>query len=139
MGVLDGVSSRVSWLFGWIRGDAAPSAAPPAGESQVAGGLAFEGNVTGDGDLTIAGKLKGDIAVRGVVRIEPGGEVEGNVSATLIVLGGIVRGRVAAVTGVELLPTGVLTGTITSGSLITQTGATFRGEVSVAPSARAER
>jgi cytoskeletal protein CcmA (bactofilin family) len=106
----------------------------PPGNSQVAEGLAFEGTVTGQGDLKVAGKLKGDIVVHGVVRIEPGGEVEGNVTATLIVLGGMVRGRLAAATGVELLPTGVLTGSITSGSLITQTGAAFRGEVSVTPS-----
>jgi cytoskeletal protein CcmA (bactofilin family) len=137
MASMSDVMLSIPRFFGWVRGEAPQPPAPPPGDSRMAEGLAFEGKVTGHGDLKVAGKLKGDIVVRGVVRIEHGGEVEGNVTATLVVLAGNVRGRVAAATGVELLPTGVLTGTITSGSLITRTGAALRGDVSVTPSAGA--
>jgi cytoskeletal protein CcmA (bactofilin family) len=92
-------------------------------------GLVFKGEVSGDGDLFIAGGFEGEINVTGTVRVADGAEVEANITAGMIVIAGVVRGNISASTHVEMLPTGTLTGTVRSGSLIAAEGAALRGEV----------
>lgn len=99
-------------------------------------GLAFKGEVSGDGDLFIGGTFEGEINVAGTVRVGEGAEVEANISAGMIVIAGVVRGNVSAGTQVEMLPTGTLTGTVKSGSLVAAQGASLRGEVWIERSAR---
>jgi len=50
-----------------------------------------------------------------------------------IVIGGTVRGNLSASTRVEILPTGVLTGTLKTGSFSAADGASVKGEVWVEP------
>lgn len=92
-------------------------------------GLAFKGDVSGEGDLVIAGSFEGEINVTGTVRVGEDAQVEANISAAMIVIAGVVRGNVSANTHVEMLPTGTLTGTVRSGSLVAAEGASLRGEV----------
>jgi len=92
-------------------------------------GLVFKGEVSGDGDLVIAGSFEGEINVSGTVRVGEQAEVEANISAAMIVIAGVVRGNVSANTHVEMLPSGTLTGTVRSGSLIAAEGASLRGDV----------
>ncbi|MBI2554351.1 MAG: polymer-forming cytoskeletal protein, partial [Candidatus Rokubacteria bacterium] len=65
----------------------------------------------------------------GTVHVGEGAEVDANISATAIVIAGIVRGNLSASTRVEILPTGTLTGTLKSGSFTAAEGATVKGEV----------
>jgi cytoskeletal protein CcmA (bactofilin family) len=95
----------------------------------LSAGLAFKGEVSGEGDLVIAGNFEGEINVTGTVRVGEEAEVEANISAAMIVIAGVVRGNVSANTHVEMLPTGTLTGTVRSGSLVAAEGASLRGEV----------
>jgi cytoskeletal protein CcmA (bactofilin family) len=92
-------------------------------------GLAFKGEVSGEGDLFIAGSFEGEINVTGTVRVGEDAEVEANVTAGMIVVAGMVRGNVSASTHVEMLSSGTLTGTVKSGSLVAAEGASLRGEV----------
>jgi cytoskeletal protein CcmA (bactofilin family) len=92
-------------------------------------GLVFKGEVSGEGDLFIAGSFEGEINVTGTVRVGDDAEVEANISAAMIVIAGVVRGNVSASTHVEMLPSGTLTGTVRSGSLVAAEGASLRGEV----------
>src|SRR5713101_2519793 len=92
-------------------------------------GLTFKGEVSGEGDLFIAGSFEGEINVTGTVRVGEEAEVEANISAAMIVIGGMVRGNVSASTHVEMLASGTLTGTVRSGSLVAAEGASLRGEV----------
>jgi cytoskeletal protein CcmA (bactofilin family) len=100
-------------------------------------GLAFKGDVTGDGDLFIAGNFEGEINVSGTVRVGDEARVEANITAATIVIAGAVRGNVSASTHVEMLPSGTLTGTVRSGSLVAAEGASLRGEVWVERPSRA--
>jgi cytoskeletal protein CcmA (bactofilin family) len=52
--------------------------------------------------------------VTGRVLVGEGAEVDANINARAIVVGGTVRGNLSAATRVEILPTGVLTGTPSS-------------------------
>ena len=92
-------------------------------------GLAFKGEVNGEGDLFIAGSFEGEINVTGVVRVGEEAEVEANITAGMIVVAGMVRGNVSASTHVEMMSSGTLTGTVKSGSLVAAEGASLRGEV----------
>lgn len=95
----------------------------------VGAGLTFRGEVAGDGDFHIAGRFEGDINVTGRVLVGEGADVDANINARAIVVGGTVRGNLSAATRVEILPTGVLTGTLRTGSFTAADGAAVKGEI----------
>ena len=95
--------------------------------------LSFRGEVSGEGDFHIAGRFEGEISVSGRVIVAEGAEVDANISAAAIVVGGTVRGNRSASTRVEILPTGVLTGSLKTGSFMAADGASVKGEVWVEP------
>jgi len=113
------------------------SARPPDGREGASLGprLSFRGEVTGEGDFHIAGKFEGDITVTGRVVVAEGAEVDANISALAIVIGGTVRGNLSASTRVEIMPTGVLSGSLKTGSFTAADGASVKGEVWVEPAA----
>jgi cytoskeletal protein CcmA (bactofilin family) len=92
-------------------------------------GLTFRGEVAGDGDFYIAGRFEGDINVTGRVLVGEGAQVDANINARAIVVGGTVRGNLSATTHVEILPSGVLTGTLRTGSFTAADGAAVKGEI----------
>ena len=91
--------------------------------------IAFRGEVSGEGDFHIAGRFEGDINVTGRVLVGEGADVDANINARSIVVGGTVRGNLSASTRVEILPTGVLTGTLRTGSFSAADGAAVKGEI----------
>ncbi len=101
--------------------------------SVMGAGLLFRGEVSGEGDFHVAGKFEGDINVTGRVLVADGAHVDANINALAIVIGGTVRGNLSASTRVEILPTGVLTGTLKTGSFSAADGASVKGEVWVEP------
>ena len=103
--------------------------------SVMGAGLSFRGDVSGDGDFHVAGKFEGEINVTGRVLVADGAQVDANISALAIVIGGTVRGNLSASTRVEILPTGVLTGSLKTGSFSAADGASVKGEVWVEPPA----
>lgn len=98
--------------------------------------MTVKGEVSGEGDFQVLGRFEGEINLSGTVRVGEGAEVDANISAMAIVIGGTVRGNLSASTQVEILPTGVLTGTLKSGSLTAAEGASVKGEVWVERSQR---
>lgn len=95
----------------------------------LAGGLSFRGDLTGQGDFHVMGKFEGEINVVGRVIVAEGAEVDANINASAIVIGGIVRGNLSASTRVEILPSGVLTGTLRTGSFLAADGSSVKGEI----------
>jgi cytoskeletal protein CcmA (bactofilin family) len=95
----------------------------------VGAGLSFRGELSGEGDFHIAGRFEGDINVTGRVLVGEGADVDANINARAIVVGGTVRGNLSAATRVEILPTGVLTGTLKTGSFSAADGAAVKGEI----------
>lgn len=92
-------------------------------------GLVFRGELGGNGDFHISGRFEGEINVTGRVLVGEGAEVDANINARAIVVGGTVRGNLSATTRVEILPTGVLTGTLRTGSFSAADGAAVKGEI----------
>jgi cytoskeletal protein CcmA (bactofilin family) len=115
-----------------------PEPLPPAPEPRAAllsARLSFRGDVSGEGDFHIAGRFEGEINVTGRVVVAEGAEVDANINGLSIVIGGTVRGNLSAATRVEILPTGVLTGSLKTGSFAAADGASVKGEVWVEPAA----
>ncbi|MBI2154356.1 MAG: polymer-forming cytoskeletal protein [Candidatus Rokubacteria bacterium] len=123
-----------------LGGDAPPADGRPRPPIALGGlvgeGLVMKGEVSGEGDFQVLGKFEGEIMLTGTVHVGEGAEVDANISATAIVIAGIVRGNLSASTRVEILPTGTLTGTLKSGSFTAAEGATVKGEVWVERPAR---
>ena len=110
--------------------------APEVREGGLLGArLSFRGEVNGEGDFHIAGRFEGEINVTGRVVVAQGAEVDANINGLSIVIGGTVRGNLSAATRVEILPTGVLTGSLKTGSFAAADGASVKGEVWVEPAA----
>jgi cytoskeletal protein CcmA (bactofilin family) len=114
-------------------GDSSPAdrrpRAPVVPVGLIGEGLEMKGDVSGEGDFQILGKFEGGITLTGTVHVGEGAEVDANVTATAIVIGGVVRGNLSASTRVEILPTGTLTGTLKSCSFTAAEGASVKGEV----------
>ncbi|HEV8307238.1 MAG TPA: polymer-forming cytoskeletal protein [Methylomirabilota bacterium] len=93
--------------------------------------LAIKGEIVGEGDLELAGKFEGLINVHGTVVVGDRAEVDADITASTIVVGGKVRGNLNAAGRVEILPQGVLTGNLRTGSFAAADGASVKGEILV--------
>ncbi|WP_122465540.1 bactofilin family protein [Brevundimonas lutea] len=105
--------------------------------STLSGGVNYEGNITGGGDLQIDGNLKGDVKVNRLI-IGETGAVEGSVSAETVEVRGRVSGSVAGKT-VKLYASAHVDGDITQETLQIDQGAWFQGRCSKAKTAPVER
>jgi cytoskeletal protein CcmA (bactofilin family) len=105
---------------------------PGRGGHNVGGvgpGLTMRGEVHGEGDFDIFGRFEGEITVVGRVYVAEGAQVDANITAAAITIGGTVRGNLSATTRVEIMESGVLTGTLKTGSFSAADGASVKGEM----------
>jgi cytoskeletal protein CcmA (bactofilin family) len=107
------------------------SSGPPSGAFRVGEKLSIKGEIVGEGDLELAGRFEGIVSVNGRVYVGERAEVDADISASNIVVGGKVRGNLNATGRVEILPQGVLTGNLKSGSFAAADGALVKGEIVV--------
>ena len=92
-------------------------------------GMTVKGDLRGAGPVVVLGRFEGDIAVDGTITVGEGGYVDANISASTIVIDGVVRGNLSADTNVEIGATGSLTGSVKSAALSTSIGATVKSEI----------
>jgi cytoskeletal protein CcmA (bactofilin family) len=102
-----------------------------AGAFRVGEKLSIKGEIIGEGDLELAGRFEGIVNVNGRVVVGERAEVDADISASNIVVGGKVRGNLNATGRVEILPQGILTGNLKSGSFTAADGALVKGEIVV--------
>jgi len=106
-------------------------ASPPQTSFRVGEKLSIKGEITGEGDLELAGRFEGVINVNGRVVVGDRAEVDADITASTIVVGGKVRGNLNAAGRVEILPQGILTGNLKTGSFAAADGALVKGEIVV--------
>jgi len=102
---------------------------PDSGRAVLGSGLALRGEITGEGDFHIYGRFEGEIDVSGRVVVSEAAQVDANINAASIVIAGKVRGNLSAATHLDILPTGVLTGTLKAGSFSAAEGSSVKGEI----------
>ncbi len=105
--------------------------------STLSGGVNYEGNISGGGDLQIDGHLKGDVKVNRLI-IGETGSVEGSVAAETVEVRGRVSGSVAGKT-VKLYASAHVDGDITQEQLQIDQGAWFQGRCQKAKTAPVDR
>jgi len=109
---------------------ASSAALTPSGATTVIGSrLKIVGDVSGDEDLVVNGRLEGKIRVDRKVVVSAGAEVEGDVHAKSVIIGGKVHGQVMASERAELLPSGRVQGNVHSPRIVMAEGAQIQGRV----------
>jgi len=101
----------------------------PAGNTVIGPSILINGRLTGDEDLTVRGRVEGELALTRTLIVEPSGVVKANVSVKNAVVSGVVVGNIAATESVELTRDGRMVGDIRSPRVIIVDGASFRGRV----------
>ena len=97
-------------------------------------GIMVRGEISGTGDLHVAGRMEGKVNLTGTLVVEEGAELEADVRATTIVVGGEVRGNLMAAARIEMLPSGRLHGNCRARSLVVREGALLNGKVNTGAS-----
>lgn len=107
--------------------------------------ILISGKLSGDEDLTVRGRVEGELSLTRTLIVEPSGIVKANVSVRNAIVSGVVVGNITASESVELTREGRMVGDIRSPRVIIVDGASFRGHVDMgnaeprAPSERTER
>jgi len=107
----------------------APGTPLDPGRAVLGSGLQLRGEISGEGDFHVYGRFEGEIDVSGHVIVAEAAQVDANINAASILIAGKVRGNLSATTRLDILPTGVLTGTLKAGSFSAAEGASVKGEI----------
>lgn len=87
------------------------------------------GNVHGEGDLTIEGRVEGDVNVDGNVSVAPMAEVKGSIAAANVSIAGTVEGDVSSADTLTVDPNAKILGDMTGPRVHIAEGAIVRGMV----------
>lgn len=114
------------------------SSAPAAGYSSaktaatLGAGLTIKGQILGEEDLHIEGKVEGPITLKGQrLTVGKTGEIVSDVHAKEIVVFGKVRGNLHASDRVEVKNDGSVVGNITGGRVLIEDGAYLKGQIEI--------
>ena len=92
--------------------------------------IVIKGEISGSEDLTIAGRVEGQINLAGrVLTLAPGSHVKGTIAAGTVVVSGEVKGSIAATARVEIRDTAVVDGDLTTPRLLIADGANVNATV----------
>jgi cytoskeletal protein CcmA (bactofilin family) len=101
----------------------------PEGTTIIGESILINGNVNGDEDLTVRGRVEGTVTLTKTLVVEPTGVVKAEVQVKNLVISGAVVGNVTATESVEITKDGRMVGDITAPRVIIVDGAAFRGRI----------
>tara|TARA_Y100000590_G_C15169047_1_gene806637 strand:- start:109 stop:453 length:345 start_codon:yes stop_codon:yes gene_type:complete len=90
-------------------------------------GCRFEGNLSFNGVVRIAGTITGSIFSNDTLIVSEGAIINADINANIILISGTVKGNIKATSRVEIKKPARFEGTITSPSLIVEEGVIFHG------------
>jgi cytoskeletal protein CcmA (bactofilin family) len=112
----------------------ASSRAPRSQEgSFITAGSVLEGKLAFTGPTMLSAHLKGDISTDSLLVVEAGAVIEGNVSGTVIIVHGEIRGSVCASETIEAWPGCRLEGRAYAPSMRVEEGANILADLLIAP------
>lgn len=107
-----------------------PSPQAPTRPARIGGSLSVKGDLYGEEDLFIEGRIEGKITLKkGSVTIGEKGRVHADIEATSIQVAGEVKGDLLGREQVVLLETGRVQGNIKAKSVTLENGAQFKGAI----------
>ena len=113
----------------------APVAKPKPQSSAVIGtGISVSGEVTGNEDLGVDGKVEGTIDLRdNVVTVSHSGEVRANITASTVNISGRVVGDIVGIEQVVLTKSAWVRGNIIAPRVNLENGSKFKGSIDMDP------
>ncbi|MBI4652028.1 polymer-forming cytoskeletal protein [Candidatus Desantisbacteria bacterium] len=90
-------------------------------------GTRFHGEMVGEGNIRIDGRFKGKITSKGSLYIGKTGEIEADIEIGSVVIGGKVKGSVAAKSKAELISPAKFLGNISTPRISIVDGVIFEG------------
>lgn len=115
---------------------AAEAAAPPRsrGVATIGPSIAIKGDVTGEEDLIIEGRIEGKILLKAnSVTIGRNGRVKANVYANSIMVEGEVEGDLIGKDEVVIRQSGKVKGNVAAPRVVLDSGARFQGSIDMEP------
>jgi cytoskeletal protein CcmA (bactofilin family) len=109
----------------------APRPVSASSKTVIGSGSRVVGDVISDEDLLLEGQVEGKVRGERSVTIGPGGDLEGDVAAKSVVVGGKVRGQIVASERAELTATAVVHGSVQAPKIIIAEGAHLQGNVAM--------
>lgn len=91
--------------------------------------LEIEGEIEGDEDLVIQGRIQGKIISRKNLTVDGSGKVEATVSTKNLAISGMLVGNVEATEKVEVKREGKMIGDIKAPRVVIADGAKFKGNI----------
>ncbi|MFN2386546.1 MAG: polymer-forming cytoskeletal protein [Thermoanaerobaculia bacterium] len=108
-------------------------ASPPT--TVLGSGARFVGDLSGDEDIVVNGHFEGRIRVdRSTVTVGTGGQLDGDIAARSVVVGGKVRGQITANEKAELLESAIVEGSVQAPKVVIAEGAQLEGNVAMSSS-----
>jgi cytoskeletal protein CcmA (bactofilin family) len=89
----------------------------------------IEGTVSSDGNISVDGRIKGEVFCQNNVNVSESGHVVGKINASEVVIGGRVEGSVNAKEKLTLEPQANVKGDILTKTLVVESGAKLDGNV----------
>lgn len=105
----------------------APSVSRSAGPCVIASGISISGEITGDEDVIIEGRVEGNVRVGRDLKVAQTGIVKATIEAQSITVAGELVGDCLATTRVEIQSSGRVTGNIRAPKIVIAEGAMFKG------------
>jgi cytoskeletal protein CcmA (bactofilin family) len=99
------------------------------GTTIIGESILINGNLNGDEDLTVRGRVEGTLTLTRTLVVEPTGMVKAEVQVKNCIIAGVVVGNVTATESVEITKEGRMVGDIAAPRVIIVDGASFRGRI----------
>jgi len=113
---------------------AADKSGRSAGPAVIGGSLTVNGEITGQEDLLVQGRLQGQIDLPGhQFTVATGGKVKAQVRARVVVVEGELQGNVVAERQAIVRSQGRMQGDIQAPAVVLEDGCLFRGKIDMAP------
>src|SRR6266702_1995670 len=93
----------------------------------------LKGNLRFAGELTLEGKLEGEVSTDGVLNLGETGVINGNLTVNSVVVRGKINGNVTAKDKIEIKSKAEVFGDIRATKLAIEEGVTFVGKTEVNP------
>jgi cytoskeletal protein CcmA (bactofilin family) len=106
----------------------------------IGASLIINGHVTSREDITIHGRVTGEIAMEeGALLVAPSARIDARVRVTRLTVHGTMAGDITAAERVELADTAAVSGTLSSRTVVIKDGAFFNGAIAIDASSRQRR
>ena len=106
---------------------------PNNSKNVLSSDVEIKGNLKFSGELTLEGKLEGEISTDGILHLGETGTVNGNLNVNSIIIRGKINGNVVAKDKIEIKSKAEVFGDVRAAKLVIEEGVTFVGKTEVNP------